>query len=292
MDEEQKDEEAAEPQKRKWLALVLTFGLIIAAGFIVFRGAEQQSITASTAQNAEQTYKRILGETRTGLRLARLDDFLAQYPQSAYVPAARTQRAALKARETMAWAKLADTVYDLDALPADKSLALANYVRQWSQLNRQSQLEALGADIPSAVDTLTFAKPRSRFNQGEDGALAGARQGRIVRPPVTTPQPRRAAQRSDKTVDVRVRTSRRPVYPRKAFRKGINAQITLALDIDEDGRVAHVRVVSASASAYKNKFIKAAKRAARRSRFHPKTVNGQAVASSGYLRNYTFRAEE
>ena len=296
MSEEPQDDEAQEPQKRKWLVPAALLALVLIAAIFTL-GRPGKSVNAAQAQEtAAQAYSRILAETRTGIRLARLDDFLTAYPASKHVPAARVQRGALKAREDMAWAKLSDAVYNLDAAPEDKSRALATYVKNWSQLNRQKQLAAISAGLPIITEnTLTFPAPKSRFNKGgESRALVGGDRAPAARPPAYRPaiiaQPQKA--RAPRIIDVRVKTARRPVYPRRAWRRGINAQVTLALDIDENGRVARTRVVSVSAPAYKSKFVKAARRAATRSRFHPKTVDGRAVASSGYLRNYTFRAEE
>ena len=80
--------------------------------------------------------------------------------------------------------------------------------------------------------------------------------------------------------------------PRKARRKGIEAVVILSLFIDERGNVARTEVVSVDAKKYRKSFARASKKAAMRSKFYPKTVGGKSVATSNYLRQYTFTFEE
>jgi len=63
----------------------------------------------------------------------------------------------------------------------------------------------------------------------------------------------------------------------------------LRLNIDERGRVAMTELVSAKAERYRKEFVKASERAALRSRYFPKTVDGKPVSVSGITKKYVYR---
>lgn len=90
-------------------------------------------------------------------------------------------------------------------------------------------------------------------------------------------------------VEPKVRYKKSPTYPRKARRRRIEADVVLELAIDDGGRVRQARVVSVRANRYSSDFVKAATRAARRTRFYPQTIGGRPVAMSGYVQKYAFR---
>ena len=72
-----------------------------------------------------------------------------------------------------------------------------------------------------------------------------------------------------------------PRYPRQALRDGITGWVELEFVVNPDGTVRDVRVVNAKP---RRVFDAAAIAAARRWRFKPKVVNGQAVAQRGLQR--------
>jgi len=49
-----------------------------------------------------------------------------------------------------------------------------------------------------------------------------------------------------------------------------------------------IDVLSVEAERYEKDFVKAAKRAARRTSYYPKTVDGQPRAASGVVKRYKF----
>lgn len=289
------DDEGALPQKRRrlWVWACLA-SLLIAGALFGVRSFSHEKTLRQIGETESSAYAMILGETRTGIRLALLGDFIREYPQSIYMPAARAQQRALKTHEQMAWAALTDELYKVELSADDKARAVSNYVRKWSRLSRAADLGAINLDaLPPDPQALTFAAPASPYKKGgTDYGLAGARPERGRTVIATPPRPTAVRPAPPTTLQARVRTARRPVYPRKARRKGVTATVTLSLDIDERGRVARTRVVAISASRYEKDFIKAAQKAARRSRFHPKTVRGEAVASSGFIRKYTFNLDD
>lgn len=280
------------------LMLVPVIGLLflMTAFFLVFQSVKDGGDDANYGPSeAFLSYQSLSNETHTGIRLARLEDFIAQYSGSSHVISARARQQALKRHEQKAWAQLTDTYYGTEADEDIKATAIKSYTNVWTPLQRPEQLKSLTQVLPQDAIAGLNAKPRkSRFaSGGNDKFLEGAPRVRI---PVTTPRrtlpridaPERIA--SSKIVEPRIRgRARKPSYPRKAKRRGIEADIVLALDIDDRGRVARAHVVSVNAGRYEDDFVKAARRAAMRTRFHPKTVNGRPVSTSGYAQKYAFR---
>ena len=144
----------------------------------------------------------------------------------------------------------------------------------------------------SKITVATLKTDISRFaNMTPEGGLVGApvyarRNIYQARRASARPAPITAA---PKITPISVRTSRSPEYPSRARRRGAQAVITLALDIDKRGRVVQTHVFEVSADDYEKDFIRAAKRAAQRSRFNPKRINGKAVPQDGYVRTYAFK---
>jgi len=87
-----------------------------------------------------------------------------------------------------------------------------------------------------------------------------------------------------------VRRNQSPNYPRSAKRRNIGAIVVVSMDIDEKGRVESVDTVDIEAVRYQKDFRRAAERAAKRTRFHPKTINGTAVPAKGVRKRYIFRS--
>jgi len=285
-----------EAQSRANYALVFaSFAAVflLAIALILLRSDKPQGFTAKP-ETPRQTYVNILGETHTGLRFVRLDDYITTLASNDNTNRAKTARDALATHEQMAWAKLTDALYDLNLSPSQKLDALSNYERHWGRWSRQEELPKLlaatiGADISSINTQYAPNARRSKFRKDtQETTLAGALPSAvIVDPPIKNTR----TKSTDKTVqNVRIKYAKRPRYPRRARRKNIAATVTLSLDIDERGNVARTQVVSIQTSRYKDKFIRAARRAAMGSKFHPKTIGGRPVASHGYLRKYTFDA--
>ncbi|MBL4853702.1 MAG: TonB family protein [Robiginitomaculum sp.] len=257
-----------------------------------------------------QTYLDILGEPHTGLRLARLKDFTAHTPQNTDTRRAKTRQNTLAISEQNAWAGLTDVLYGIGKTRDEKTRAVAHYKTNWDVWSRQTDLPKLLAvtGLVEAQQTVLATSPNthpadelilpsyspqnksSRYAKGNtEASLAGdiaSYTNTQYLPTTITTQPLNAGH----IRPVRIKFAKRPRYPRRAYRKGISGQITLALDIDERGHVVRTTVISAKAPRYKDNFIRAARRAAMASKFHPKTEAGQAVATSRYVRKYSFTA--
>jgi len=72
----------------------------------------------------------------------------------------------------------------------------------------------------------------------------------------------------------------KPVYPLRAKRMGVEGYVKVKLDVDATGHVVSIHILE---SHPKGAFDKSVKRALRRWKFRPKTINGKAVAQSGEL---------
>ena len=277
--------------------------------FAIVRSPHQQASQASEAQIASTTtaearaktqaeiqaqYLRILSEPHAGTRLARLTDFLAHTPNSTDTQAARVQHTALNMQEQRAWAHLSEIIYSLTTKAKAKSLAKDEYISQWGELIRQDQLKTLVlSSRPLSLDGKAIKAPRSQFTKGQNSnTLAGATTPRKPVKKIAEPKPDITTnEENNRVTPARIRYARKPLYPRHAKRRGINANITLSLTIDERGKVIKTRVHDIQAERYETEFIYAAKRAAKRSRFHPKLVDGEPVIVRNYKRKYKFRAK-
>lgn len=275
--------------------LILAVTVLLWAYFLSPRTASKH--TSSKVQTLHAEYQIILTETHTGARLARLKDYISQHPNSPYIRAARVQYLALSAHETAAWAQLSNTRYDLRATKNDKASAKNAYLYYWGTFTRSEQIEALSPDTQAKnmddnADEYAYKRSKSPFSKGSHAdILAGAPPKYIATIPAIVKQVQ-APRSTTRTTKVRPRKAATPIYPRRAKRRNIDGVVVLRLFIDDKGRVHKSVVVRAEAARYKNDFIRAARRAARRSRFHPKTINGKPVPSQGYQRVYTFQSAD
>ena len=69
-----------------------------------------------------------------------------------------------------------------------------------------------------------------------------------------------------------------PQYPRQAARDGVSGVVTVEVVVGPDGLVRSARVVKATPRGY---FEQAALQSARRSKFRPRIVDGEAVEQTG-----------
>ena len=276
------------------LIFIAIFILVFISGTHGRNQAQNRQLT--NMQIEQQAYHTILSEMHTGIRLARWEDFLQQFPSGAYARAVRAQHAVLQTHETFAWAKYADTVYAIRTHSQKKSAAHERYIANWGTLIRTQQLEALStvAGIQSTKN-LPFKTTKSIYQSSKSvTSLAGEPHKK----PISSRQASRIVvkkliqKNKMSNQDIRVKTARSPVYPRKAKRRRINATVILSMDIDTRGRVTHVKLVSVDAKRYRREFVRAARRAARRSLFYPKIRDNKPVKHAHYLRTYTFSAQK
>ncbi|MGB3457045.1 MAG: energy transducer TonB, partial [Litorimonas sp.] len=203
------------------------------------------------------------------------------------------------------------TAYDPRIDRDTRLAAVEAYQAQWGRYlgARDAEVEALREDIrtaPMSGETPDRTLPRDpdAYRGVPDDRLAGGPYGTrfeprvIFRPSRTEPGwqdpnwqgPGRPSVGGE-TSAPRVRRERSPRYPSRAMRRGAEAVVTLALTIDENGRVAETELIDVEADAYASDFVRAAERAALRTRFHPRTIDGMAVEARGIRKRYRFELE-
>ena len=254
---------------------------------------------AVETDEARSAYLAALSESSPALRRARLRDFATTYPDSDRADAVRAQLSILDAHEGSAWARVTDSLYDRRASRADKLAALDTYESVWGPnllggraediRERREELMAL-ADEEATPSRQLDEEPSPIPESINAGAMAGGPS--IYLPPATLPPlpapPPAPVTRSVETPP-RVVSSPKPRYPSSAMRRGVEATVTIAMDIDERGRVEDARVVSVDARRYGKEFARAARRAAKRTRFDPRRIDGEAVPTLNVTKRYRFQ---
>ena len=278
------------------LAAALVFAVVYATspGQPAERGEPLQA-----EPGARAAYLQAISEPDTALRRARLRDFVNQNPEDTHAPAAQAQLYVLDRAEGQAWQDTVAAAYAPGASPEERRAAVSAFQNRWGRYlgGREAEVEALLAEIeglPETAEEPDRALPRgpSPFPDSvPTDQLAG---GPVVRPPVVitrpAPNPAPPPSRVAEVTPPRVRRDVTPRYPRRAQRRGISGVVTLALNIDSDGRVAMTEVLDVQAERYADDFVRAAERAAMRTRFHPKTVDGEPTEAVGVRKRYRFQS--
>ena len=297
-------DDAGLARRRFWLGgvIILGFAVLIAAAFLTAKAPIIAAVDVEAVKAEQAAYRAALTDPEPAMRRARLKDFLSAYPESARVLAAKAQMSVLDAREADDWAALTHIIYDTDALKVEKEAALHLFESRWNSAlvgGRETELKRIRErvaaepddgiapglldnpdDFPEAIpsdemlggtDRRTDMYIRSQY-ENSGGAGDNAYRG-TVEPP-------------------RVRRNVQPRYPRKARRRGVEAQIVLRLYIDDRGRVEMTELISARADRYEDDFIDAAEYAALRTRFYPQTINGEPVPTSNVEKRYRFQMED
>jgi len=249
-------------------------------------------------------YTKAITELHPALRRARLLDFVQNHPGHSRAATAQAQAAIIQQADDKDWLALQDIVFDPIQTQPAKIAALDLYEEMWGAVllgSREEDVAALRQSLESGDEdnsestgekTEDFTPQKDRFDDSIDGTkLAGGvviieRSYIPPPPPVAAPATVRRAARINPP---RLRKDRRPRYPSRAQRRGVEAEVVLILNIDDEGDVRLTEVVSARAPRYRKDFIKAAERAALRTKFYPKLVNGKPVAASGIVKKYIFR---
>lgn len=273
------------------IILVLTAFLVLV--FVARAHLKEQDAARILTLNQKQhtSYQDILREMHTGVRLARWRDFIQHEPDSKYTQAARLHASALTVHEQAAWAHYSEHVFTMPIDVDEIAYARLLYLNDWGNLLRADKLSRLEKVTSSNQLSLKAAKSiyrKGKINETLTGGPRGKRV-RAVRYERNKPSPKYTRTTSR---EIKIKTARKPNYPRAAKRRKINAEVVLSLNIDDRGRVVVTKLVSVEAKRYRSDFVRAAKRAARRSRFYPQIVDGLPVNTSNYKRTYTFIARD
>ncbi len=258
-----------------------------------------EDITASQASH--NAYLSAIGESNAALRRARLQDFLRIYPTDERSSAAQAQLEVLTAYETRDWNHITKIAYENSLSHTLRLSALEDYNQRWGGDllgGRADDIQALRANILELPDVIPKTDRNLDASQSPipETIISDRLLGEPRRRAVTLPSPPPVRQRpvvkapvKEVIVKPKVRRNVTPRYPRKALRRNVNALVVLSLSIDAKGKVQMTELIDVQARRYEKDFIKAAERAALRTRYHPQTINGKAVPVSGIIKKYRFR---
>lgn len=286
-----------------WGAFALALLAVIGVVYWTSPGVSAPQAPEDFTQAELSTYRKAISETKAPMRRARLQDFLTTYPNSQRTPAVQAQLDVIKGYEASHWIEVTDAVYDTNKPVADKLTVLDAYAAKWGGAllgGRNDEINSMRDSLTGAIkDT---ASPSRKLKDQEspipdsvpDGTLAGGPRAAppppVYIPPVPIERPVTVV--AAKIVPPKVRRNVNPRYPRKAMRNRVEAIVTLKLNIDANGKVAMTELVDVQARKYGKSFVKAAERAALRTRFHPKTIDGQPAPAVGVRKRYRFQLGE
>lgn len=304
--DEQDDENFVQP--KGWSILPFIIGAFLAGlvffGVWLFSPGQQISESQTVETPASRAaYLKALSESSPALRRARLMDFQRSYPDNDRALAIESQLDVINAAELIDWNELTKTIYN-ETLPLDdKRQTMSRYELKWYGEvlgGRGEELIALKQilDETQPLDSL----PDRSLEEGKSpissdipsDVLAGAPPQMAVTFPIPTPEPSAPTtieEPKDIIVQPSVRRNVSPSYPKSAKRRKIGAIVTISMDIDEKGRVRDASLVEIQATRYEKDFVKASIRAAKKTRFNPKTINGEAVSTKDIRKRYIFRSD-
>lgn len=253
---------------------------------------------------AEQTsYRAAITEPSAAMRRARLTDFLSTYPRSGQARSAKALLQVLSAGEAEDWAALTQQVFDPDLSREEKLGFLDVYEESWGTSllgGRGDDINALREELSAEIKKFPSRKMTEEKTSVPDTIEAtemvgGPRPAQVKAPPLA-PVTKDVAESlieidmkpKSRIVAPKLKKPSHPSYPRKAYRDKISALVTVSLLINEKGKVKDVRVLSVESERYQKDFAKASRRAAKKSRYYPKTVEGRPVATKGHVKRYRF----
>lgn len=241
------------------------------------------------------------------LRMRALRNFVNAYPKAPEAARARIDIAELERTETQDFSVLTETFYDLRAAREKKILALDTFTAQWGKSRFSDEITAMETQLdidnqqqdiepqPKAQITLEGGRAApdpaiEEFAGRETDTLAGGivEPVKIVKPVMPAPPPRIVP----KIIEASIKKGATPRYPRRAQSRGVEAVVTVAMDIDAQGKVQDARVIKPPTGRYARDFNRAAISAAKRTVFNPRMVDDKASPTNGYVRTYRFELED
>ena len=302
-------ETTAEPQPtssaRGWLTFFVFIGFSAILASAIWAYNHKAEPLKHSADQAELTdlFQRIQAEPRKSIRRARLIDYTQNYPDSPVINGAKQQLRVMNEYEARDWAALSDIMFEDPLTPTDKAFALERYIDLWGEGlagSRDDDLAAFRANLTELTETTVIDRAHtpdeSPIPTDIDGSqMVGGHQARPVRPrypePLPTPVEPQTQEIEIEITPLRVRRNRSPDYPRRAYARGVPATVVMSLNIDDRGRVRLVETISVTATRYQRDFERAARNAARGTRYYPRKENGRPVPVAGVRRTYVFDPE-
>ncbi len=301
--DEQDEEDIVQPAG--WSVLPFILGALLAA-LVMFAVwlyiPTKQDTPGQTIETpaSRAAYLVALSEANPAVRRARLMDYQGTYPDSDRNDAIESQLDVINTAELAEWETLSDSIYDESLQLSEKKEAMVNYEQRWNG----AILGGRGEELTALKQVLGAAKPIDGLPDRslEPGKspipdnipsdrLAGAPPQMAVTFPIPTPPPPVPVVEEVKDVIVqpRVRKNASPSYPRSAKRKKIGAVVTVSMVINDEGKVKEAKIFEIEAERYQRDFAKAAIKAAKKTKFYPKTINGKPVAARDVRKRYIFK---
>ena len=305
IDDPQDELEVSKPKHNGliWALAALGLALVMAIVYWTSPGVSVPQETDEFTRAELATYRKAISETQAPMRRARLQDFLTTYPSSSRTAAVQAQLDVIQVHEAAQWIELTDIVYDPKIDTADKLARLDDYAAKWGGAllgGRNDDISAMRETLNGVLETPALPSRKLKDQESPipetipDNTLAGgprpAAPPPVYVPPVPITPPVKVV--TAEIVPPKVRRNVNPRYPRKAMRADVEAIVTLKLNIDTNGKVAMTELVNVQAGRYAKSFVKAAERAALRTRFHPKTVGGKPEPAVGVVKRYRFQLEK
>lgn len=298
-------EDLTEPRVPLWVwPIAMVFVLCVSTlAYFAYHKPPSDDRIDEYIKAEQSSYRAAITEPSAAMRRARLTDFLTTYPQSGQTRSAKALLQVLSAGEAEDWATLTEQVFDPNLSRDEKLVSLETYEQSWGA----SLLGGRGDDITALREELsTDIKKFPSRKMTEDKTsvpetidateMVGGLQPVKAKAPPLAPIIKDVAEAKieidlepeSKIVAPKLKKPSHPSYPRKAYREGISALVTVSLVINEKGKVKDVRVLDVKADRYQKDFAKASRRAAKKSRYYPKTVEGRPVATKGHVKRYRF----
>jgi len=301
-------EDLNETRFPRWIMFAVVITMLVLLCLLSFNSQSESSADPLIieAQKTElTTYRTAISEPSAAMRRARLMDFISTHPDSDRTESANAMLRVLSAGEADDWATLTETVFNADLSREEKLAALQGYETSWGASllgGRRDDITALRDELSAEIKKYPSRKmtevKTSVPDDIEDTVMVGGLRPVIVKTkPIIEPILRNddvvkiAKTPKSNTAPPKLRKRSNPGYPRKAYRAGISALVTVSLDIDTKGKVKNVKVIEVDAEGYHKDFAKASRRAAKKSRYHPKTADGKAVHTTGHVKRYRFTPE-
>lgn len=241
------------------------------------------------------------------LRLRALRNYISAFPEASQNTLASTLIDALETDEYDKWLSLSDIFYTTSSSAANKLSAIDTFEAEWGAGSYSEDVKAMRIQLqaqpeapPAQERRLTMPKTTAAENDAQaditpqdasalNQYMAGAApEIEIFKPAALLPtaplQPVIIAAKITKDVE--------PTYPSRARSRGIEAVVTIAMDIDAKGEVKDAYIVKPATGRYANDFGRAAIRAAKSTQFSPKTINSIAEPTNGFTRRYRFEMSD
>lgn len=283
-------------------AIIVGLAILVSVALYTISRPVSDDTQLLNLEAERKAYKMALSEPHSAIRRARLTDFIDTYSTSGRLGAAQAQLKVLNQAEEKDWAALSHIIFDTDKTLEEKNRALENYEEKWNSTLLGGRAEDV-ARIHDNLSTLTQELPNRDLpleidddaNLPDADSMAGAD---IRRPFDNVPPNNNETIASTDLAEhiiipAKLRRNVRPRYPRRALNAGAEALIILRLFVNERGRVDETELVMSQADRYENDFIRAAERAAMRTRYTPRTVNGEpAPTREGIVKRFRFQMSD